>query len=105
MNKREVVYEKLWNVEDSSIVSRGRRSSSSSSDEDGGVEVVDGGQSTDNKRSQGPVSLPYFATNPPAVPDTGHRPGPSNVLGLQKKEGLPPLPPSPPPRPGKTHMR
>jgi len=101
VNKREVVYEKLWNVEDSSIVSRGRRSSSSSSDED----AVDGGLSADTKRSQGPVSLPYFATNPPAVPDTGHRPGPSNVLGLQKKEGLPPLPPSPPPRPGKTHMR
>jgi len=105
VNKREVVYEKLWNVDDSSIVSRGRRSSSSSSEEDG-EEVVDGGQSTESKRSQGPVSLPYFTSNPPAsVPDTSHRPGLSNVLGLQKKEGLPPLPPSPPPRPGKTHMR
>lgn len=67
--------------------------------------------SPDSRLPGGPVSLPYMQTNPTAVSDpsaaaaavaltaSATRPG---VLGLQKKEGLPP---SPPPRPGKTHHR
>ena len=83
VSKREVEYETL-----------ARQSSSSSSSEEEGESVTDAAPVS----GQAPASLPYFA-----VPSDPHRP--TNVLGLQKKEGLPPLPPSPPPRPGKTHMR
>ena len=88
--KREVEYEQLWNVE------ARRSSSSSSASSKSGDDDVDGGSeealATSQSSSQGPVSLPYFGVEP--------RPG--NVLGLGRKEGLPP---SPPPRPGKTHNR
>ena len=88
--KREVEYEQLWNVE------ARRSSSSSSASSKSGDDDVDGGSeealATSQSSSQGPVSLPYFGVEP----RTG------NVLGLGRKEGLPP---SPPPRPGKTHNR
>ena len=85
-------YEQLWNVE------ARRSSSSSSASSKSGEDDVDGGSSEAlaatslSSQSQGPVSLPYF----------GVEPRPANVLGLGRKEGLPP---SPPPRPGKTHNR
>ena len=95
--KREVEYEQLWNVEDSTA-SRQRRSSasSSSSSSRSGDDDIDGGS---EGVLAGPVSLPYFVGGPSSVTELT-RPG--NVLGLGRKEGLPP---SPPPRPGKTHTR
>jgi len=97
-SKREVVYEQLWNVEDSGQ-HPSRHDSSSSSDEDtedDALDVLSSSHSNDSRvsGSHGPVSLPYFSAEP-------SRPV-SNVLGLQKKEGLPPCPP---PRPGKSHTR
>jgi len=93
--KREVVYEQLWNVEDSG--QRLSRHSSSSSDdtEDDALDVLSSSHSNDSRvsASHGPVSLPYFSAEPRQV---------SNILGLQKKEGIPPCPP---PRPGKSHTR
>jgi len=121
VNKREVVYEQLWNVDESSIVNRSRHSSSSSSSsQDTSPQDVDDpdGPKDVRRSNQAPASLPYFASSSANNPSSGtssinnpssssdqmtHRTG--NVLGLQKKEGLPPLPPSPPPRPGKTHIR
>merc|ERR1719300_716480 len=98
---REVVYEQLWNVDESSIANRSRHSSSSSSSsQDTSPQDVDDpdGPPDVRRSNQAPVSLPYFASssanNPSSSCDqTSHRTG--NVLGLQKKEGLPPLPPSP----------
>jgi len=106
VSAREVVYEQLWNVTDTDTSidrrARSRLSSSSSSS--------DPGEPRSSASGQGPVSLPHFTSVPPLT-SSGQseasvtaRP-PANVLGLQKKEGLPPLPPSPPPRPGKTHTR
>jgi len=94
--KREVVYEQLWNVEDSHRHSSRHDSSSSEDDtEDDALEVLSSSHSNDSRisASHGPVSLPYFSGEPRQV---------SNILGLQKKEGIPP---SPPPRPGKSHTR
>jgi len=92
--KREVEYEQLWNVEDSS---RQRRSSASSaSSSRSGEDAIDGGS---EEVLAGPVSLPYFVGGPHSVTELA-RPG--NVLGLGRKKELPP---SPPPRPGKTHKR
>jgi len=95
--KRDVVYEQLWNLEDRG----GRRPTATSSSSSS----VSSGQETDEEtdrlsdspdnRTAGPVSLPYFQNSDTSVRVQG-------VLGLQKKEGLPP---SPPPRPGKTHAR
>ena len=81
-------YEQLWNVDDSAARQRPPSSSSGSSSESGD-DAIDG---VGEEVQAGPVSLPYFVTE--------SRPG--NVLGLGRKEGLPP---SPPPRPGKTHTR
>jgi len=92
--KREVVYEQLWNMEDSGQrLSRHSSSSSDDTDEDA-VDALSSSHSNDSRvsGSHGPVSLPYFV-EPRQVP---------NVLSLQKKEGLPPCPP---PRPGKSHTR
>jgi len=94
--KREVLYEQLWNVEDSHRHSSRHDSSSSEDDtEDDALEVLSSSHSNDSRisGSHGPVSLPYFSGEPRQV---------SNILGLQKKEGIPP---SPPPRPGKSHTR
>ena len=96
VKKREVEYETLWNVEDS-VTNTSRPSSgsdSSSSDDEEAVSVTE--------PDSGPVSLPHFSVSSHS---TDHSRPAVNVLGLQKKEGLPPLPPSPPPRPGKTHIR
>ena len=82
-------YEQLWNVPRRSSSSS---SASSKSGEDEGDGCSEEAVATSQSGSQGPVSLPYFGVEP--------RPG--NVLGLGRKEGLPP---SPPPRPGKTHNR
>ena len=91
VSKREVEYETLARVSDDS--------SSGSETEETGESVTDAAPAPSH--GQAPASLPYFA-----VPsDTSSHRQPTSVLGLQKKEGLPPLPPSPPPRPGKTHMR
>lgn len=104
---REPQYEQLWNVTDTDTSidrrARSRLSSSSSSSSDPG-------EPRSAASGQGPVSLPHFTSAPPPASSgqseasVTSRP-PANVLGLQKKEGLPPLPPSPPPRPGKTHKR
>ena len=95
---------------------RSRLSSSSSSSSDPG-------EPRSAASGHGPVSLPHFTSAPPPAsseasvtarpPVTANQSSvlsvtnqsQANVLGLQKKEGLPPLPPSPPPRPGKTHTR
>jgi len=86
--KREVEYEQLWNVDDSAARQRPPTTISGSSS-GSGDDAIDG---VGEEVQAGPVSLPYFVTE--------SRPG--NVLGLGRKEGLPP---SPPPRPGKTHTR
>jgi len=98
--KRGVVYEQLWNQEDS-LKARNRNtstsstSSSTSNQETEGEDMEPLSSSPENKIA-GPVSLPYLQ---PAA-ESAVRAG--GVLSLQKKEGLPP---SPPPRPGKTHAR
>jgi len=98
--KGEVVYEQLWNQEES--LNRRRRtssassSSSSSSNEDTeGEDAAHLSSSPHARNPGGPLSLPYLQ----AAESTSAVRG---VLSLQKKEGAPP---SPPPRPGKTHAR
>ena len=78
-------YEQLWNS-----LEEGRAGSSEDSSEEEGTEDTEDEvtEGLSASQSSGPLSLPQNA--------------PHAVLGLGKKEGLPPCPP---PRPGKSHAR
>jgi len=83
-------YEQLW---DQHRLSSASSSASGDTEDDCALDALSSSHSNDSRVSGGPVSLPHFAPEPRPL---------SNILGLQKKEGLPP---SPPPRPGKSHTR